>query len=81
MFYLVDKEDEDTAVEIAAEMPPMRKRTPNPTILYSLPAQNFIIIKMKNPSTAEQKISVGINHQEVILLPFNHEFPFPLHKK
>lgn len=81
MFYLVDEEDEDSAVEIAAEMPPMRKKTPNPTILYSLPAQKFIIIKMKNPSDAEQKVSVGINHQEVILLPFNHEFPFPLHKK
>ena len=52
MYYLVDKEDEDTAVEIAAEMPPMRKRTPNPTILYSIPAQNFIVIKMKNPSNA-----------------------------
>jgi hypothetical protein len=33
-------------------MPPMRKRTPNPTILYSIPAQNFVVIKMKNPSSA-----------------------------
>jgi hypothetical protein len=23
---------------------------------------------------------MGINHQEVILLPFDHEFPFQLHK-
>jgi hypothetical protein len=63
MYYLVNKEDEDTAVEIAVEMPPMRKRTPNPTILYSIPAQNFIVIKMKNPSNTEQKVSLGINHQ------------------
>jgi hypothetical protein len=62
-------------------MPPMRKKTPNPTVLYSLPAQKLIVIKMKNPSEAEQKVSIGINHQEVVLLPFNHEFPFPLHKK
>jgi hypothetical protein len=31
-------------------MPPMRKKTPNPTILYNLPAKNFIVIVMKNPS-------------------------------
>ncbi len=23
---------------------------------------------------------MGINHQEVIFLPFNHEYPFQLHK-
>lgn len=52
MYYLVDKNDEDTAVEISAVIPPMRKRTPNPTVLYSLPAQNFIVVKMTNPSNA-----------------------------
>lgn len=59
----------------------MRKKTPNPTILYNLPAKNFIVIVMKNPSDKQQKVSLGINHQEVILLPFDHDFSFPLHKK
>jgi hypothetical protein len=41
----------------------MRKKTPNPTIIYSIPGEKFIVIKMTNPSNAEEKVSIGINHQ------------------
>ena len=51
MYYMVDRDDEDTAVQVSADIPPMRKKTPNPTILYNLPAKDFIVIVMKNPST------------------------------
>jgi hypothetical protein len=44
-------------------MPPMRKKTPNPTVLYNLPPKPFIVIVMKNPSMVEQKVSIGVNHQ------------------
>ena len=59
----------------------MSRKTPNPTVLFSLPDQNFFVFELKNPSDKEKRVSMGINHQEVILLPFNHEFPFQLHKK
>jgi hypothetical protein len=59
----------------------MRKKTPNPTLLFSLPAQPLFIFRMTSPSSTEQKLSIGINHQEVMLLPFDHEFPYALHKK
>jgi hypothetical protein len=58
----------------------MRKKTPSPTMLFSLPAQKFFIIKAKNPNNKEETFTIGINHQEVIYLPFNHDFPFSLHK-
>ena len=40
MYYYTDPEDEDTKVEFTPEKPPMRKKTPNPTIIYSLPSNH-----------------------------------------
>ena len=43
-FYLEDPNDATTKQEITLEKPPMSKKTPNPTMLFSLPAHNFFSI-------------------------------------
>jgi hypothetical protein len=57
----------------------MAKKTPSPTLLLSFPPHNCFAIEVTNPTAAATKVSMGINHQEVIFLPFNHEFPLQLH--
>jgi hypothetical protein len=79
-YYLEDPNDDSTRQVVTLEKPAMSKKAPNPTVLYSLPEHNFFIFELTNPGSKEERISMGINHQEVILLPFDHEFPFQLHK-
>lgn len=68
-------------MEFHLEIPKIRKKTPNPTLLLSLPEKNYFEIDLLNPSSKPEVISIGINHQELIILPFDHEFPFTLHAK
>lgn len=42
-FYLEDPNDVSTRQEVTLEKPAMSKKTPNPTILFSLPTHNFFI--------------------------------------
>lgn len=48
--------------------------------MYNLPTSVCFEIQLSNPTSKSIKASMGINHQEVLFLPFNHEYPFQLHK-
>jgi len=56
----------------------MRKHTPNPTIVYSLPSSKLVSLELE--SDTEAKVTLMINHQELIILPFEQEFPYELKK-
>jgi len=42
MFTFSDPNDEDSKVEVTPVKPPMRKHTPNPTVVYSLPSSKLV---------------------------------------
>lgn len=65
-------------MEIAAKIPNFKKKTPNPTMIMELPANKFFQIKVTSPDTNVQLLTIGINNQEIIYLPINHEFPVQL---
>lgn len=44
LFTMVDQFDEDTKVDATPPKPPMRKKTPHPTIVYDLPISKLAII-------------------------------------
>jgi len=48
MFTFTDPNDEDTKTEVTPEKPPMRKQTPNPTIVYSLPASQLVKMELES---------------------------------
>lgn len=56
------------------------KKTPNPTTIVALPGNKFYQIQVDNQNKAFEIITLGINNQEIIYLPFNHEFPLQLNK-
>lgn len=45
-----------------------------------LPANKFFLIEITNPSKDIQLVTLGVNNQEIIYLPFNHELPVQLGK-
>jgi len=47
-------------------------------VLYSLPTARFYSIEVSNPTGAEVELSVGVNHQEILFLPSQMDYPFPL---
>lgn len=57
------KTDSDCWTEFTPEKPPMKKKTPNPTIMYSLPAQKEFAFTFMHKGSKEAKISIGVNHQ------------------
>lgn len=61
--------DEDCWVEFKTDKPPVKDKTPNPTIMYSLPSYNYFAITLNYEGSKSAKVTLGINHQEVILLP------------
>lgn len=66
-----DPKDEDTKEDITPDKPPMRKDTPEPTIVFSLPDdKSLFAFSFTNPSDKDQKISLVINHMEVMFLPY-----------
>jgi hypothetical protein len=71
---------EEEKEEVSLNKPDLSKKTPNPTIVYNLPQSPCFQIQLSNPSSKAINVSMGINHQEVIFLPFNHEYPLQLHK-
>jgi hypothetical protein len=73
-----DENDEDSKQEINSKIPEMRKKTSKPTVLYPLPTARFYVIEVSNPTGEEIELSVGVNHQEVIFLPYEIDYPFPL---
>ena len=60
--------------------PNVNKKTPNPTLVFDFPLSRCFEVELVNPTSKEEPVSMGINHQEVVLLPFNHDYPFQLHK-
>lgn len=46
MFTFSDPDDEDTKTEVTPEKPPMRKHTPNPTIVYALPKSKLVKMEL-----------------------------------
>lgn len=63
VYYYEDINDEETKKEFRVDKPPMSKKAPNPTLVISLPSQNYFMIVLNNPTNGEQKVSLGINHQ------------------
>ena len=72
--------DEESGVEIQPEKPNFRKKTPNPTMLMTLPANHFFQIEVSHPEKTLEWLTVGVNNQEIIYLPLSHEFPVRLEK-
>jgi hypothetical protein len=63
VYYYEDINDENTRKEFKVDKPPMSKKAPNPTLLLSLPQANYFKIALTTPSSEEEKVSLGINHQ------------------
>lgn len=55
--------DEDCWVSFSTAKPPIKEKTPNPTIMYSLPSKNFFAVFLTYKGKHEQSVSLGINHQ------------------
>lgn len=72
--------DDDCWVTYNTEKPPIKDKTPNPTIMYSMIDKNHLSVALTYKGSQAAKISLGINHQEIMILPFQVEFPFILHK-
>ena len=48
MFTYTDPNDEDTKTEVTPEKPPMRKHTPNPTVVYTLPFAKLVSVEIES---------------------------------
>ena len=77
---MTDENDENTGVQIIPEKVNFTKKTPEPTMIIALPANKFFQISVENKNKHFELITLGINNQEVIFLPFNHEFPVQINK-
>lgn len=54
MNYYDDPNDEDTKEDFTPEKPPMRKNTPEPTVVYALPENKVLYsFSFTNPSDTE----------------------------
>lgn len=49
-------------------------------MMYSLINKNHISVSLTYKGSHSEKVSLGINHQEIMILPFDLEFPFILHR-
>lgn len=72
--------DDDCWTEEKTDTPSIKDKTPHPTIMYLLPNKKHLAVVLKYTGDHNEKISMGINHQEIMILPFDVEFPFILHK-
>lgn len=61
MYSFADPNDEDSKSEFTPVKPPMRKKTPNPTITYSIPPGKKISIELL--ADEDSKVTLIINHQ------------------
>lgn len=48
MYTYEDPYDEETRTEVTPQKPPMRKKTPNPTMIFTLPISKLISIELKS---------------------------------
>ena len=48
MFTYTDPNDEDTKTEVTPEKPPMRKHTPNPTVVYTIPFAKPVSVEIES---------------------------------
>lgn len=46
--------------------------------MYPLPVAKFYSIEIRNPTGIEIELSIGVNHEEVLFLPYETEYPFAL---
>ena len=49
-------------------------------MILVLPPNKFFQITVENVNSMFELITIGINNQEIIYLPFSHEFPVQLNK-
>lgn len=75
-----DPGDEESATEITPEKPSFKKKTPNPTMIMTLPPNQFFQISITNPEKIFELLTIGINNREIIYLPQGYEFPIQLQK-
>lgn len=73
-------EDSDNKKELPYSKPNVSKKTANPSLLFDFPNAQCFEIQLTNPTSKSEHVSMGINHQEVVFLPFNHDYPVALHK-
>ena len=71
--------DADCWVEFKTDKPPIRDKTPNPTLVYNLPDHIFFAIMLRYEGSGSAKVSLGVNNQEVVLLPLDKDYPFVLY--
>lgn len=71
--------DDDCWVEISSGSPTIKDKVPHPTLMYMLPNKNNLGITLEYSGDHSEKVSLGINHQEIMILPFENEYPFVLH--
>ena len=69
---LNNENDEQSGVELTPQKTNFAKKTPNPTMIMSLPANKFFQISITNNNKEITLITIGINNQEIIYLPFGH---------
>lgn len=61
-------------------MPKPPREGPNPTLLFLLPPKYHFEIILENNDDNSFPVSMGINHQEIMFLPLDHEYPFTLNE-
>lgn len=69
---MANAQDEETGVEINPERAKFNKKTANPTVIMALPGNRLFQIQVTNENKEFEIVTLGINNQEVIYLPFNH---------
>ena len=55
--------DEDCWQQYSTSKPPVKDKTPNPTLMYSLPAKLYMAVFLTYSGSHQQQVSLGINHQ------------------
>lgn len=59
--------------------PEIKKKTPHPTMVFKLPAgYDYYEMLVTNTGSSNSKVSVMINQDEIIMLPYQIEYPIVL---
>lgn len=63
------------------ERPQLRPFAPNPTLVFDLPSYENFEFRMRFKGNSPSTVTVGINHEQFMILPSDFEYPFPLRSK
>ena len=55
--------NDDCWVEYNTQKPPIKEKTPNPTLMYSLIDKNHLAVSLNYKGEHSEKVRMGINHQ------------------